>query len=126
MTSAPAVIPTKPASEPFKIIDKSGFLLIVQEAIIAPIIPAAPANVVVTKTKEIPPGSADRTDPPLNPYQPNHNKKTPIDASGKLCPRMGFIEPSLPYLPIRGPRIIDPIKAAQPPTLWTRVDPAKS
>ena len=84
ITSAPAVIPTKPAKEPFNIIDRSGFLLIDHEATIAPIIPAAPARVVVTKTKDTPPGSADKTEPPLKPYQPNQSRKTPIEARGRL------------------------------------------
>ena len=49
-----------------------------------PMIPDAPAKVVVTNTKEIPPGSADNTDPPLKPYHPNQSRKTPIDAKGIL------------------------------------------
>ena len=82
--SAPAVIPTKPASEPFNVIERSGFLLRTHEVIIAPTTPAEAARVVVTKTRETLLGSADKTDPPLKPYHPNHNKKTPIDANGIL------------------------------------------
>ena len=126
ITSAPAVIPTSPANEPFNIMDKSGFLLTYQDVIIAPIIPAAAASVVVTNTRDTPPGSAERTDPPLNPYQPNHRRKTPIVASGILWPRIGLIRPFCPYFPILDPTKIAPTSAAQPPTLCTRVDPAKS
>ncbi|GIR23043.1 hypothetical protein CM15mP37_05480 [bacterium] len=74
ITSAPAVIPTKPARDPFKTIDKSGFLDKYQDKVIAPNTPRQP-RVVVTNTKDILPGSAERTEPPLNPYHPNHKEK---------------------------------------------------
>ena len=77
-------MPTSPASEPFKTIERSGFFDRDQDKVIAPITPAAAESVVVTKTKDTGPGSADRTDPPLNPYQPNHKRNTPIDARGML------------------------------------------
>ena len=83
-TSAPAVIPTKPASEPLRAIERSGFLVTIQEVRIAPIIPAAAAIQVVTRTKETPSASADSTEPPLNPNQPNHRRNTPIAARGML------------------------------------------
>ena len=35
---------------------------------------------VVTSTSDTSPGSALSTDPPLNPNQPNHSRKTPIAA----------------------------------------------
>tara|TARA_X000000950_G_scaffold242051_1_gene296070 strand:+ start:3815 stop:3931 length:117 start_codon:yes stop_codon:yes gene_type:complete len=37
----------------------------------APMTPEQAANVVVTKTRETASGLADRTEPPLKPYQPN-------------------------------------------------------
>ena len=83
-TSAPAVIPTNPANEPFRTIDKSGLLLIDHEHIIDPITPAAAAKVVVTNTNETPAGSAERTEPPLKPYHPNQSKNTPMETSGIL------------------------------------------
>ena len=124
--SAPAVIPTKPANEPFNIMDRSGFFEIIVDVIMAPITPAAAASVVVTNTRETPPGSAERTEPPLNPYHPNHSKNTPIVAYGKLCPRFGLIFPFFEYFPKRGPSVYAPTRAAQPPTLCTNVEPAKS
>ena len=124
--SAPAVMPTSPASAPFSTMLKSGLCWSVQEAAIAPITPAAAASDVVTKTSETSAGSALRTDPPLNPYQPSHRRKTPIAASGMLCPAIGRIFPPSRYLPRRGPRTMMPASPAQPPTEWTSVEPAKS
>jgi len=49
----------------------------------------------------------------------------PSVASARLEPGIGCTLPSL-YLPIRGPRMIAPVSAAQPPTECTMVDPAKS
>ncbi len=34
--------------------------------------------------------------------------------------------PSAPYLPMRGPRMAAPTRAATPPTMWTTPEPAKS
>ena len=89
ITSAPAVIPTNPASEPFNIIERSGLLDKYQEKAIDPIIPPEAERVVVTKTVDTAPGLAERTDPPLNPYQPNQRRNTPIAVSGILCPFIG-------------------------------------
>ena len=116
VTSAPAVIPTRPARQPFKAIERSGFLDTIQETIMAPTMPAAAARDVVTITSDIGPGSADSTEPPLNPNQPNHSNNTPIVASGMLCPGIGFI-PDFVYLPRRGPSNIAPTRAPHPPTL---------
>ena len=91
----------------------------------AAMIPAADARQVVTRTNETASGSAESTDPPLNPNQPSHSRKTPMAASGKLCPMIGRMLP-LEYFPIRGPSISTPTRAAHPPTECTSVDPAKS
>ena len=79
------------------------------------IAPAAAAKEVVVKTRPRGPGFALSTDPPLNPYQPNQSNKTPIIASGKLWPGIGFTFPSSPYFPLRGPRMSTQPKAANPP-----------
>ena len=47
-------------------------------------VPAAPAIVVITNTFDIEAASPERTEPPLNPNQPNHRRKTPIVAKGML------------------------------------------
>jgi hypothetical protein len=52
--------------------------------------------------------------------------KVPRVASGKFAPGIGFTWPLGPYLPRRAPRMSAPAKAAQPPTEWTIVEPAKS
>ena len=49
----------------------------------------------------------------------------PIVASDRLWPGIALIWP-LSNLPMRGPSMITPAKAAQPPTLCTTVEPAKS
>src|SRR5688572_20900990 len=51
---------------------------------------------------------------------------TPTTAIGMLLPIIGLTRPPGPYLPMRGPSIIAPTSAAQPPTECTSVDPAKS
>jgi hypothetical protein len=50
----------------------------------------------------------------------------PSVASARFEPGIGLTLPSLVYLPIRGPRMIAPASAAQPPTECTTVEPAKS
>ena len=91
----------------------------------APKIPAAAAMQVVTRTKDTPAGSPERTEPPLKPNHPSHRRKTPIVASGILEPGIAWTLPLL-YLPTRAPRTRTPARAAQPPTECTRVEPAKS
>ena len=92
----------------------------------APMTPEHAAKVVVTKTRETASGLADKTEPPLKPYQPNQSRKTPIDAKGILWPGIGLIVPFLPYLPILGLNNLAPTNAAHPPTPCTKVEPAKS
>src|SRR6188768_3973744 len=126
MTSAPALMATKPARIPLSISDNSGFRLMKLYANMAPAPPAAPAKQVFTRTNEVRAGSADSTEPPLNPNQPSHKTSTPMVTKGMLDPGMGFNSPRLPYFPRRGPKSHTPTSAAQPPTECTRVDPEKS
>ena len=58
----------------------------------APRPPAAAARQVVTSTNEARAGSAERTEPPLNPNQPSHSRKTPMVAAGRLLPGEGMME----------------------------------
>ena len=74
------------------------------EKILATIPPAAAAKLVVTKTKEVVAGSAESTEPPLKPNQPNQRISTPPAASGMLCPNIGFDVPSALNFPIRAPK----------------------
>ena len=46
--------------------------------------PVAAAIEVVTKTYEVRAGSADRTEPPLNPNHPSQSMSTPAADNGKL------------------------------------------
>ena len=52
---------------------------------------------------------------PLNPNQPSHRISVPRAASGMFEPGIGFT-PLPKYLPVRGPMIRAPVRAAQPPT----------
>ena len=87
--------------------------------------PAAAAKQVVTRVNEVNDGSADKTDPPLKPNQPNQRIKTPAVANGILCPGMACICPFLNF-PILDPNKQTATKAAHPPTECTKVEPAKS
>ena len=61
----------------------------------APNPPAAAARQVVTSTREVFAGSADKTDPPLNPNHPSHNIRTPAADSGMLDPGIATAFPEL-------------------------------
>ena len=90
ITSAPAVMPTRPARMPFSDIERSGLEDTIggdehrrdaarREA----------ARHVVTSASEVSSGSAESTEPPLKPNQPSQSRKTPIAASGMLLPGIG-------------------------------------
>src|SRR3989344_1629751 len=123
--AVPAVIETKPASAPLSVIPMFGFELFNHVTAIAAVAPAAAASVVVTAIAAILAFVPASVDPALNPYHPNHKMKTPSVAKGSECP---FISTAFPlmYFPILGPTAIAPASAAQPPTLCTTVEPAKS
>ena len=63
---------------------RSKFLYRMLEKIAEDIPPAAAARQVVTNVSDVKVGSADKTDPPLNPNHPNHKIRTPADARGML------------------------------------------
>ena len=86
------------------------------ETILEDIPPAAAAKHVVTNVREVNSGSADNTEPPLKPNQPNHRINTPAAASGMLCPGIALGFPSGLNFPIRAPRRYTAISAAHPPT----------
>ena len=92
--------------------------------------PPAAANEVLTKISATAVASAPEPsascDPPLKPNQPSHRMNTPNVVIGNEHPGKVLTEPSLPNLPSRAPNINAPANAAQPPTEWTKVEPAKS
>ncbi len=104
---------------------KSKFLYIIVETNAATTPPAAAARQVVTNVIDVNSGSADNTEPPLKPNQPNHRIKTPAVAIGILCPGIACVFPFSNF-PILAPSKETATNAAQPPTEWTSVDPAKS
>ena len=66
--------------------------------------PADAAKHVVTSVNEVNSGSADKTEPPINPNYPNHRIKTPAADRGIFDPGMAFGEPSELNFPILDPR----------------------
>ena len=119
------VMATSPAKAPFRLIPASGFPNIIQEVNIASTAAVAADRFVLTNINAMS-FEAAVVEPGLKPNHPSQRINTPSAAKGMLCPRMGFIFPSFPYFPKRGPRTMVPAKAAQPPTEWTTVEPAKS
>ena len=87
---------------------------------------AAAAVLVVTAISAMASASAAIVLPGLKPNQPNQRTKQPIVAAVMLWPGIALTLPSLPYLPMRGPRMMTPVRAAQPPIECTCVEPAKS
>ena len=127
--SQPAVIATRPANEPFNVIETSGLPYLIQVKIIVVTVATAAAMFVVTKilpADTIASPSMDTVEQPLNPNQQNHKIKQPNAPNVNECPGMALGFPFLSYLPIRGPSIFAPISAATPPVMWTAVEPAKS
>ena len=115
-----AVIPTRPAKEPFKDIDTSGFLYLTHVIASTVKVATAAARFVVTKilpAVTIASPSMETVDAPLNPNQQNHKINTPSAPIVRLCPGIAFDFPLFEYFPIRGPKIFAPTKAATPPTI---------
>ena len=72
----PAVIPTKPAKAPFKVMPTFGLPEII-DVYIAVIEPAEADKVVVTAIAARSTSTAAKADPTLNPYHPNQRINTP-------------------------------------------------
>ena len=96
----------------------------------AAITPAAAARFVFTITTDIATAStalpSANCEPALNPNHPNHSMNTPSVTDVTFDGDVGFTEPSRRNLPRRGPTMMMPARAAQPPVLCTMVEPAKS
>jgi hypothetical protein len=69
---------------------------------------------------------ADRVEPGLKPYQPNHRMTAPIEAMTRSWGGVGPPPSRANFLPMRGPRTMAPHRAMKPPTVCTTVEPAKS
>src|SRR3989338_3645510 len=121
-----AVTATKPAKQPLIVMPKSGFLRRNVDIAVAARRPVQAAMLVVRQICAIRRGSAAIVLPGLNPNHPSQSTMAPISASDILCPGIALIRPLGPNFPKRGPRIMAPVRAAQPPTECTTVDPAKS
>src|SRR5689334_13264101 len=85
------------------------------------------ASVVLVATRAQPSRSiADKVEPGLKPYQPNHRITPPTAAIVMLWPGGGPPPSRLNLRPSRGPSAIAPARATKPPIVWTTVEPAKS
>ena len=107
--SQPAVIATKPPSEPFRVIDMSGFLYLIHVMIITAHVAAAAAKLVLKMmlpiATRLSSPVADTVEPPLKPNHANQSMKTPRAPIVRLCPGMALTLPSESYFPILGPSI---------------------
>ena len=121
-----AVIATSPARQPLTDMPRSGFPSHSQLSAVAERSAMNAAVFVVMKTCAIAFGSEAIVDPGLNPNQPSHSTKQPMTPDVMLCAGIGCASPFGPNLPRRGPSTRTPASAAQPPTLCTTVEPAKS
>ena len=125
-----AVIATRPASAPFRIMVRSALPNNIRASSIAATTPPAAAALVLRNTiatelaLAISPSFS--TEPPLNPNQPIHRMKVPSVASGMLAPGIALTCPCLPYLPLRAPSSNTPASAAAAPAICTIPEPAKS
>ena len=129
VNAAQAVMPTRPARQPLSVMPISGLPRSNQAVIVAESVAAAAAMLVFTATCEAnaPPSAATpNVLPGLKPNQPNQSTRQPMKAAIMLCPGRACTFPVDEYLPMRGPRIRAPVRAAQPPTECTAEQPAKS
>ncbi len=124
--SQPAVMATSPARVPLTIMLKSGFFCSHQEAKSEVIVPVAAARFVVRAIWAMARPSAAIVLPGLKPNHPSQRMSPPSVTLVMLWPRIVCGSPRLVNFPNRGPRMIAPVRAAQPPIEWTTVDPAKS
>ncbi len=80
-----AVTATRPARQPFRIMDKSGFFRSTQAVSVAPSAPVAAAMFVATRTWAMAaPFMAAIVEPGLNPNQPSQRINTPSAAEVML------------------------------------------
>ena len=118
--SQPAVMATSPASVPFSDMETSGFLYMIHVMHMTVTVATAAARLVVTNifpAETMASPSIDTVEAPLNPNQQNQRIKTPKAPTVRLWPGIAFDLPLFEYLPIRGPRILAPTRAAIPPTI---------
>src|SRR5579862_6178837 len=118
---------TKPPRNPLTDMPRSHFLERGYTNNTATIPPAQAASVVLAETRPMPCQSmADRVEPGLNPYQPNHRITPPIAPHVRSWGGSGPPPSRLKVRPSRGPSTMQPARAMKPPTVCTTVDPAKS
>ena len=117
---------TRPAKQPLSVMPRSGLPSKIQAVAVAASVPAAAAVLVVNTMLQIAVGSTAIVLPGLKPNQPSQRIKQPIVAAVIVVAGDGVDLAVGPYLPMRGPRMNTPVRAAQPPTECTTVEPAKS
>src|SRR5690349_402490 len=108
---------TRPPRKPFTEIPRSHFfdLGYTHNTAIRP--PAHAASVVLAEIRPMPSQSmADRVEPGLKPYQPNHRMTPPIAPSARSWAGIGPPPSRLNFRPRRGPSTMQPASAMTPPT----------
>ncbi len=122
-----AVIATRPARQPLRVMERSGLPRIHQATSVALKVAAAAAVLVVMAIRAMAFQSAAMVLPGLNPNQPNHRTKRADRRRGHVVAR----DRSSRDRPCRTCPSADrargcPARAAHPPTECTTVEPAKS
>src|SRR2546429_9240383 len=85
------------------------------------------ANVVLAATGPMPSQSmAERVEPGLKPYQPNHRMTPPMAPRLMSWGGVGPPPSRLNLRPMRGPGAMQPARAMKPPTVGPTAEPAKS
>src|SRR5919106_429441 len=110
-----AVMATRPASMPLTIIPGSGLPVLNIITNMATTAPKAAAMAVFVATVANCTSVAANVEAALKPNQPNSRMKQPSMAIGTWWPGSVLLEPSLLYLPMRGPMTSAPANAAAPP-----------
>ena len=127
--AAPALLATKPASQPFATSDASGPPKRIRVTAAAINAEAAAESVVLTATKITREGSAPPKRIAPDEFSPSHPiqaKRQPRRTSTTLCPGIAADVPSGVYFPGRGPRIHVIDNAVSPPTTWIVLQPPPS
>src|SRR5581483_7907527 len=118
---------TRPPRKPLTDIPRSHFFDLGYTKNTATRPAAAAASVVLAATRPMPSQSmADRVEPGLKPYQPNHRITPPMAPRLRSWGGVGPPPSRLNLRPMRGPRAMQPARAMKPPTVCTTVEPAKS
>src|SRR3954453_18907618 len=110
---------TRPPRKPFTDMPRSHFLNRGETHSTATRPAEHAANVVLAATRPMPTQSmADRVEPGLKPYHPTHRITPPMAPTVRSWAGVGPPPSFLNLRPRRGPRVMQPARAMNPPTVW--------